>query len=289
MNGDRKRTLLLVLGLAAIFVWTYLPVLTEMVSAWHSHPDYSHGFFVIPMALILAWHRRDQFPRHVRPSWAGVPLLVLGLLIELTGRLLDVAPLRHGSLILSLAGVVWTVGGRHMLWWAAAPIGYLIFMVPLPYRIAVVHASELQRLAATGAVYLLQTLGIPAIALGNIVELERESLEVAYACSGLQMTVAFLAVTSAMALLSSFHWTGKVAIIVTGIPIAISCNILRITATGLAFQWFEAARVRTFFHDLGGFVLIPLAVGMVFAEIYLFERCFPRLQHRGDSARMGSE
>ena len=61
--------------LAAAFAWAYWPTLAGLVHAWNNVPDYSHGFFVVPVAVFIAWARREQFPGvSGRLAWFGLGL-----------------------------------------------------------------------------------------------------------------------------------------------------------------------------------------------------------------------
>lgn len=220
-------------------------------------------------------------PANRGPSFWGLGLLAVGLIAWLAGVLVNIPPVEQFSLLPSLAGLIWSLGGFRLLRWAAPALVYLIFMIPLPYSLAIARAAQLQRLAALAAAYLLQTMDIPAFAEGNLIELEKETLDVAYACSGLQMMIAFLAVTTAIAMLSRYSWLGKVVLILSAVPIAILCNVLRITTTALAYQYLSGDAVRLMFHDLGGLIFIPIAIGLALLEILLFERSFPVVKAHG--------
>ncbi len=50
-------------GFAAILGWAYWPALCGICTAWLSDPDYTHGFFVVPISLWLMWLRREQRPK----------------------------------------------------------------------------------------------------------------------------------------------------------------------------------------------------------------------------------
>src|SRR5262245_3074413 len=64
--------------LAIILGWAYWPTIGTVVAAWLSNPDYTHGFFVIPISLWLLWLRRDDAPlATIRIDWRGLSLLVL--------------------------------------------------------------------------------------------------------------------------------------------------------------------------------------------------------------------
>lgn len=261
-----------------LIAWTYFPVLARLVETWSSDPDYSHGYFILPIALYIAWTRRGSLPETLEPGTAGLVVLVGGIAAWLAGVLFNIPPIQEFSFLVTLGGLAWLLFGRGFFLWSLPLLAFLIFMIPLPYSVAVAQAAPLQRFAASAAAYLLQALGIPAWADGNLIQLENQTLGVAYACSGLQMVIAFLAVTSAIALLSDFTWLGKLVVIGSALPIALICNVLRITLTALGYLFFDGERIRLLFHDFGGLVFIPVAIGMALGGIAWFERVFPPVQ-----------
>jgi hypothetical protein len=72
--------------LAAAFAWAYWPVLVGLVNAWNTVPDYSHGFFVAPVAIFIAWARREGFPGiSGRLAWLGLGLVALSVAMRMLG------------------------------------------------------------------------------------------------------------------------------------------------------------------------------------------------------------
>ena len=69
----------------AAFLWAYWPTFARLVSVWDTQPDYSHGYFVIPLAAYFLWARRDSFPgiNHTHRIWPGVLLLLLAAAFRL--------------------------------------------------------------------------------------------------------------------------------------------------------------------------------------------------------------
>lgn len=258
----------------------YHSTIRDMVSTWVNDPDYSHGFFILPLAAYIAWQRRDSLPADIRPSWMGFGLVLVGLAAKGIGVFFTILPVEQFSLLVVIAGSVWFLGGPGLLRWSMPMLLLLALMIPLPYSVAVAQAAPLQRFGADCAAYLLQAAGIPALAEGNTIRLERERLNVAYACSGLQMTVAFLAVSYSIALLTDATLIGKIVITLSAVPIAVFCNVLRIAGTGIAYQFFDSAKVRAGVHDLAGFIFIPVAIAALLAGMALFERIFPALPRR---------
>jgi hypothetical protein len=61
MNPDKPRDLVVAAGLGAAIVLMYAGVWTALIAQWSADDNYSHGFFVVPLALYFAWERRAAF------------------------------------------------------------------------------------------------------------------------------------------------------------------------------------------------------------------------------------
>src|SRR5436305_1327663 len=76
----------------------------------------------------------------------------------------------------------------------------------------------------------------PALAEGNVIQLNEIELGIVEACSGLRMLVVFFALSTAVALLIRKPLWEKTLIAFSAIPIALASNILRITVTGIVYE-----------------------------------------------------
>lgn len=261
------------------FLWAFASVLVTLVGTWWSVSDYSHGFFVIPAAAYIAWTRRRSRPKTFKPApISGTILLVVSMAASWLGTISLVRPLQEYPIVPAFAGLLLVVGGWPLMRWAAPMVLFLFFMIPLPHSLATHLSTPLQLIGASGAGYLLQVVGVPSLVEGTSIQLENAQLNVAFACSGLQMVISFGAVCVAIALLSRYSIVGKTLIALSSIPIAIGCNILRIALIAWA-QRFDLVPPKEL-HDAGGIFIVPVTVGLVFLGIYLFERCFPIRRRR---------
>jgi exosortase len=263
-----------VLGLA--LAWAYWPALCAMAERWSDDPQYSHGFLVPVFALVLLWSRRELRPLPpFQASWWGIAWLTGALLLRLSAGLFYLEPLDGYSLLLALAGVVLLMGGRPALRWAWPAIAFLGFMLPLPFQIDVALAYPLRRMATLASTYLLQTFGLPAFAEGNVIVMDGVRLEVVEACSGLGMLMTFFALATAVAVLVDRPPLDKLVVAASAIPIALLVNVVRITATALAHRWFGAETAHILKHDLAGWLMMPLALGLLWLELRLLSRLLP--------------
>jgi exosortase len=270
VRSHRLRVPAALLGLGAVLLWAIWPTLSEMSERWSHDPTYSHGYLVPLFALGLLWLRRDRVPEAAgRPNWWGVVLVAVGAVMQLTGVYLYVRWLSGAALIAYLGGLCVLLGGWRWLRWAWPAIAFLVFMIPLPYRIEVAMKQPLQRLSTVCSAYALQTLGVPALAEGNIIVLADQDiyLGVIDACSGLKMLIVFFCMATAVALIIERPLDHKLLIVLSAVPIAIISNVVRITVTGVLHETVGSKWADLVFHDLAGWLMMPLALGLLWVEL----------------------
>jgi exosortase len=261
-----------VLVLGGLVAWVYWPTLQLLVQTWTSDPQYSHGYLVPVFAVFLLWYRRsraDFANWHV--SWWGVALLAAAGLIRMAGGFLSFDWLDAMALLPCLAGLALLLGGRPALAWSWPAIAFLAFMVPLPYRLAHSLSGPLQALATQMSGYLMQMLGLPAFVEGNTILLDGHRIAVVEACSGLSMLITFGALATAFAILVRRPMLDRVLFVLSAIPIAIVANVCRISATGVAMHTAGPELADKIFHDLAGWLMMPLAIGLLALEMKLLD------------------
>jgi len=178
------------------------------------------------------------------------------------------------SLLPTLAGVCLVLGGSKGLRWAWPAIGFLFFMVPLPHRIENAIGPQLQRLATVVSTYILQTFGLPAQAEGNVINLEDVQIGVVEACNGLGMLMMFFAYATAVALVIKRPLIDRIILVLSAAPIAMVANILRIATTGLLHAFSTRAIADHVYHDLAGWLMMPMALVMFGTELYVLSKLF---------------
>jgi exosortase len=254
----------LVLGIA----WVFWPALWEMGERWGSDPRYSHGYLVPVFSLYLLWSRRGKLAEgEVRPSWLGLPVLLAGLVGRAAGLSVYVEWVAAAAVIVCLTGAVLLVGGRTALKWAWPALAFLLFMVPLPYRVETALAHPLQRIATVVSTYALETIGFVTVAEGNTIRMGSVRLGVVEACSGLSMMMIFLALGAATAIVVRRPWYEKLLLVASALPIAVVANITRITVTGVLYKTTTPELAEYVFHDLAGWLMMPFALVLLWAEM----------------------
>jgi exosortase len=260
-------------------VWAYWPTLQEMVHKWKSEPDYSHGFLVVPIALFFLWSRRSTIPlRDMHPSWWGAVVLLFVAALRFLAGYYYLLPIDGWTLPLTVAGIVWLLFGRAILWWSLPSIAFLWFMMPIPYSAERWLSVPLQTIATKLSTSALIFLGQPAIAEGNVILLGNDRLFVEEACSGMRIFIGILALAFAFVLFSRWKWWLKSIVVLAVLPVAIITNVIRIVATGLLHQWVSSEVGQKFSHDIAGVVMIPLAAGILWLLLIYLDRLFLQVE-----------
>jgi exosortase len=257
-------------ALAACLLWAYWPVLGRMAHTWLHDPQYSHAYLVPVFAAYLLWRRRDRLGDiTLRYHRGGLPLLGAGVLLWLAGAYLYLDWFEAVSLLVTLAGCAVLLGGRLALGWSWPAIAFLIFMVPLPHQVEVALAHPLQRVATVAGTYTLQTIGVPALAEGNVILLTDGRMGVEEACGGLSMLLTFFALAAGLAILIRRPLWEKLVLVASAIPIALAANVIRIAVTGVLHETAGPELARAVFHDLAGWFMMPLALVLLWLELVL--------------------
>jgi len=274
-----QRPAILVSIAVLALLWAYWPTLADISHRWATDPQYSHGFLVPIFAAIVLWVRRDQHADvafEVSP-W-GLVFLAVGGVFRIAAAVFYFDWLDALSLIPTLTGVCLLLIGMRGLRWAWPAVLFLVFMLPAPYQLEVALAHPLQSLATTCSTYLLQTMGLPAIAEGNIIRIDEISLGVEEACSGLGMLITFFALSTAFALVIRRHWVQGLIVFMSAIPIAVVVNILRITLTGALWVTAGSGVAKVIYHDLAGWLMMPLALLLMWLELKFMDRVWLRAE-----------
>jgi exosortase len=207
-----------------------------------------------------------------KPSWGAIPFLLAAAALRLVGAYFYFAWFDQLSLIPAVAGVAVAVGGRSAWRWSWPAIAFLLFMIPLPGRLSDALASPLQRFATEVCANILQTMGFSAQPEGNVIVLSEVDLGVVEACSGLRMLMVFIAVSAAVAAVAERSTLQRLLILASSIPIALLCNVIRITATGILHETVSHEVADFAYHDLLGWFMIPMALGFLWIELWLLGR-----------------
>lgn len=246
--------------MAGGMVWAFYDFFRVQVYLATSQPsDWGHVFVIPLIAFWFVWLRRDELlQRPLKTSWSGLWIVLLGILLYITammgpGQFIHHLTRAFGVFVASF-GLVMLLLGWRSLKVVGFPFLYLFaFGVVISDRIMTPVTYELQDISAKGAWLLLTLVGFDTDLSGNTLTLfeggKSFPLNVAEACSGMRMLVAFLALGTAMAYVGLSRTWQRTLLIALGVPVAIFVNVLRVVTLGLLSRYdgeFAAGDFHTF-------------------------------------------
>jgi len=253
--------------------WAFLPTLDWMTEKWSDDPQYSHGFLVPFFSAFLLWRaaKAGLVLSSPRPLLGG---LVLGILVAvrwLAGGLLF-HQLDAAALLLSLMAIAVVSGGFQLAKFVAPAVFFLVFMIPLPYELEQNVGGPLKVVATEASTFLLQTLGLPAVSEGHVILIDDVRLGVVDACSGLKMLMTFAAFAVGAVLTLDRTKFEKLMILLGIVPIAVITNVLRITATGVAYTQTADKDLQHVLHDVHGWLMMPVGLALLAGQLWILAR-----------------
>ncbi|WP_320175161.1 VPLPA-CTERM-specific exosortase XrtD [Maridesulfovibrio sp.] len=223
--------------------------------------DYSYCWLVVPLALYVAWQRRELLPKVITPSSGSgyIGLLLSGLLYFL-GKAAAVDALVFASMWLTVVSLVLFVYGWRSMKAFLFPLLVLAFAVPPPPFINRTLTFKLRLISSDISVRIMQFIDIPVFREGNVIDLGVIQLHVVDACSGLRYVFPTILLGILMGYWFNSRTWQRVLVVLSTVPTAIFANALRIAIVGYLARNVSVETAENFFHDASGIVIYLLSI-----------------------------
>ena len=263
---------ILLLGIAGI----YAGIFQNLYLDWMDDPNYSHGLLVPFISGYFVWQQREKLENlKVKSANSGIFLILFALLVLFAGVAAQEYFSKRSSFVFLLAGITLFLFGWRWFKSLALPIGFLFFMIPLPYIVYDAMAFPLKLFVAKFSVISLKLMGVVVWREGNIIMFPLTVLEVADACSGLRSLMSLLALGVALAVFSQEKMSRRILLVMLTVPIAILTNMIRVIGTGFLAQYYGAAAAEGFFHEFAGMGVFVLAMVLLFVSSGVIRKLWP--------------
>jgi exosortase C (VPDSG-CTERM-specific) len=271
-HGQQRRFPLATAGLALCFA---LP-LAQLIRFAATSGLFSYILLIPFISLYLFWQRRStltESPPDFRiGAWmflvAGLSLLAvhwLGLTARLGMSSNDKLTIYALSCVLCFYAVCCWFWGKATLRTVAFPLGFLIFIVPIPSTALPAIDAFLQKGSALAAAGFFTLAGTAYFQDGLVFQLPNITLQIAPECSGIRSTLV-LFITSLLAgqLLLQTTWK-RVVLVLFIIPLGIIRNGFRVFVIGELCVHVGPHMIDSPIHHRGGPIffllsLIPLVI-----------------------------
>ena len=242
-----------------------------LVGRWLSDGDWSHGWLIPLFSLYFLVTKHDELSRvRVRSSWFGAVVLAASLAgYFVFGWMYRMAYPQAVTLVGAIFGLTLLLGGWRVIRAAWFPILFLLLAVPLPERMYVALTMPMRQIASSvaAAAMPLFASGLHTEAQAVVIDyvmpgLPPGTLNIEEACAGMRLTMAFVTLGVAMAYLGDRPIWQRLVMVASCVPIAVFCNALRVTTTGLLYVHGKPEWARGTPHQLLGIVMLAIALGL---------------------------
>ena len=243
---------------ATALLW---PTLAHAFEVWSTVEEFSYGYFILPISILLIWFRREALRSSlgVGSAW-GLPIVVVSLATYLVGWRAGV----HAVSGLAAIPMIW--GMTVFLWgWRTArllafPLGFLAFGLGVYRGLLNTVGFAMQDVTAIGAGALGHALGLSVVRDGLVLQSDRWAFIVAEACSGMSSLVSLLALAALWVYVARASLSRRLALLLSVAPLVLLANTIRVTSVLMVASWFGQDTALGFFHGASSLVLFGLAL-----------------------------
>lgn len=284
LKGNRVSRRLLGLGAVALSLCVlFARPLIALVAHAAQSDLHSHILLVPFVSAYLIYLRRHLLPRDYTSSWgwAMIPLVAGGGALaaawipDLFGAPLsqnDYLALVTFSLICFLAAGGFLLLGKKWMAAAAFPFTFLIFMVPMPDKMADALETASKLASTEAASFFFDLAGTPVLRDGANFQLPNIAITVAQECSGIRSSWVLI-ITSLLAANLFLHSTWRRAVLVCFvIPLGILRNGFRIMVIGLLCVHLGPQMIHSPIHRRGGPLFFSLSLIPLFLLLWWLRR-----------------
>jgi exosortase D (VPLPA-CTERM-specific) len=147
-------------------------------------------------------------------------------------------------------------------------------MFPLPAFINNKLSMQLKMISSRIGVETMQWMGMTAYREGNVIDLGFTQLQVVDACNGLRYLLPLILMAFLVAYFSKQAMWKKIFLVLSSIPVSIIVNGLRIASVGVLYPIWGPKVAEGFFHDLSGWVIFMISLGILLGEMWILNRLF---------------
>jgi exosortase D (VPLPA-CTERM-specific) len=247
--------------------------LEAMVNKWEAQEEYSYGYMIPVITLFLMWQRKDKLEQiEFTGSWAGVVVVVGGLLLYMVGTIATLHVVVQYAFIMMLIGALYTLTGREAFRQTLVPMLFLVFMVPLPAFLFNNLSAYLQLISSEIGVAVIRLFGISVYLEGNVIDLGSYKLQVVEACSGLRYLFPLVTLSFITAYFFKEALWKRAIIFLSSVPITIFMNSFRIGVIGVLVEYGGPGQAEGFLHDFEGWIVFMACISILIGEMWIFTK-----------------
>jgi len=230
--------------------------------------DYTHAYFILPVALFITWSKRHEIKKILHTAYSlqltafspSLILLTLSLLMFVFGWRWNYLIIQTFSLIPLLFSISIFLYGKNFAKILAFPILYLFLLVPIPIGILDSITLPMRYATSVASTAILTAMRYDVIREGLLINMGDHEIFMGAPCSGFRSLITMIS----LGLIYIYYTKGKFAKNITLffsiIPLALIGNLIRIIALCLITFYFGEEAGQGFFHNFSGAVIFFIIV-----------------------------
>ena len=275
ISGISDRTLMLIGLMLLGFGWILFD--SGLLLTWIDDEEYGHGLMVIGVLGYVLYRNRDaMMTGNTAPSWFGVFVSIIALLMFLMGVLSGIAPILMYSTWLFALAAVFSIGGWPLFRKLLVPLLIIFLLIPLPNVLGPMLTSQLQLISSHLGVWVIRFFGGVVYLEGNVIDLgSNAKLLVAEACAGLRYLFPLMSIGAIAGYLMRAPVWMRWSVFLATIPVTIFMNSFRIGVTGLLVDAYGMSHTEGFLHFFEGWVVFVASLVILVLFAWLLVKMLP--------------
>lgn len=223
--------------MVAIVGLVWLELISRLRLEWSVNPQYGYGWTVPFLTAFIFARRWETAPAPEASKLKFIPVLAIiaGALLLIPVRLIQEAnpDWRLMSWTMTMAVVfisgsaIYLAGGTPWLRHFAFPILFFLVAVPWPTQFEQLIIQGLMRADTAINVELLNAINVPAVQMGNVIEIGTGFVGIDEACTGVRSLQATFMVSLFLGELYDFGTARRLLLVIVGAVVAFVCNLVR--------------------------------------------------------------
>ena len=266
----------LLCAVAVLVEWRALATTFSLAS---NREEYTQIFLVLPIVAALIYLDRQVFKSPATPEvgLGSAACLVSVAFATLAKWGPGFSPDKRLSLDM-LALVTWWVGafvlcfGNEVARNFRFPLGFLLWLVPIPEFALARIITFLQQWSAFAAQVLFSAAGVPVSQDGFFLTIPGLTLEVAKECSSIRSSLILVLTSMVLAQLELRSFWRKLLVVAVAVPLSVAKNGLRIFTIGMLGTKIDPGFLTGRLHHHGGVVFLLIALLVVFLLLWILRK-----------------
>jgi exosortase len=271
---------LLLCGISLLVEWRALAATFSLAG---DREEYTHILLVLPIVAALTFLDRQLLLSSPKPGlWWGSGFCLASAAGAALAKWAGAFQPDTRLALAMLAVVGWWAGafvlcfGPRVARTFLFPLGFLLWMVPIPSFLLARIITFLQQWSAYTAQLLFTAVGVPVSQDGFFLTIPGLTVEVAKECSSIRSSLMLVVTTMVLAQLQLRSFWRKALLVAVALPLSVAKNGLRIFVIAMMGTKVDPAYLNGRLHHQGGIIFLLIALLVIFLLLWILRKGEPR-------------